>query len=143
MSLYNEISPLFPYLNSVRKLKNYLSFDVSFPESWKLPKKFIDEDKIVQQESPTQNEKSFSFVSEINESEIEKLTNNILNIINYNIEREEKERLFQSKVEELKNVFEKQTLKDLQNLKFDIKLNGKIELDDNEDELGQVKVATK
>ena len=119
MSLYKEFSSLFPYLQSVRKLKNYLSFDVSFPESWKLPKKYVEEDKILQQESPIQGEKLFSFVSEFNEQEVEKIVGNVKSIINYNLEREEKERLFQSKVDELKNVFEKQTLTNLKNLKFE------------------------
>ena len=41
MSLYKEFSSLLPYLQSVRKLENYLSFDVSFPKTWKLPKKYI------------------------------------------------------------------------------------------------------
>jgi hypothetical protein len=67
MSLYKEFSSLFPYLQSVRKLKNYLSFDVSFPDSWKLPKKYVEEDKILQQESQNVGEKLFSFVSEFNE----------------------------------------------------------------------------
>ena len=42
MSLYKEFSILFPYLQSVRKIKTYLTFDVSFPNTWKLPKKFVD-----------------------------------------------------------------------------------------------------
>jgi len=143
MSLYKEFSSLFPYLQSVRKLKNYLSFDVSFPESWKLPKKYVEEDKILQQESPIQGEKLFSFVSEFNEQEVEKIVGNVKSIINYNMEREEKERLFQSKVDELKNVFEKQTLTNLKNLKFDIKSTQTLELEDNEDELKPTTVATK
>ena len=48
------------------------------------------------------------------------------------MEREEKERLFNIKVEELKQIFEKQPLKNLKNLKFDLSI-GKIKLD-NEDE---------
>lgn len=143
MSLYKEFSSLFPYLQSVRKLKNYLSFDVSFPESWKLPKKYVEEDKILQQESPVQGEKLFSFVSEFNEQEVEKIVDNIKSIIKYNLEREEKERLFQSKVDELKNVFEKQSLTNLKNLKFDIKSTQTLELEDNEDELKPTAVATK
>ena len=51
MSLYKEFSTLLPYIQSVRKLKNYLSFDVSFPKTWRLPKKYIEEDKIMEQES--------------------------------------------------------------------------------------------
>jgi hypothetical protein len=59
------------------------------------------------------------------------------------LEREEKERLFQSKVDELKNVFEKQSLTNLKNLKFDIKSTQTLELEDNEDELKTTEVATK
>jgi len=143
MSLYKEFSSLFPYLQSVRKLKNYLSFDVSFPDSWKLPKKYVEEDKILQQESQNVGEKLFSFVSEFNEEEVEKVSGNIKSIIKYNLEREEKERLFQSKVDELKNVFEKQSLNNLKNLKFDIKSTQTLELEDNEDELKPVTVVTK
>ena len=59
------------------------------------------------------------------------------------MEREEKEKLFQSKVDELKNVFEKQSLTNLKNLKFDIKSTKNLELQDNEDELTPVTVAPK
>lgn len=143
MSLYKEFSSLFPYLQSVRKLKNYLSFDVSFPESWKLPKKYVEEDKILQQESQLNGEKLFSFVSEFNEDEVERISGNIKSIISYNLEREEKERLFQTKVDELKKVFEKQTLSNLKNLEFDIKSIQTFDLEDNEDDLKPTKVVTK
>lgn len=143
MSLFKEFSNLFPYLQSVRKLKNYLSFDVSFPESWKLPKKYVEEDKILQQEPTIQGEKMFSFVSEFTEEEVEKISGNIQSIIKYNLEREEKERLFQAKVDELKNVFEKQSLTNLKNLKFDIKSNQSLQLEENEDELKPITVVTK
>ena len=59
------------------------------------------------------------------------------------MEREEKERLFQSKVDELKNVFEKQSLNNLKNLKFDIKSIQNLELEDNEDEIKPTAMATK
>ena len=131
MSLYKEFSVLFPYLQSVRKIKSFLSFDVSFPKTWKLPKKYVDEEKLMEQTSTIADERLFSFVSEINEVEIEKCSNNIQSIISYNREREEKERLFNEKVEELKVVFEKQSLKNLQELKFDIKIK-KIKLEYNE-----------
>jgi hypothetical protein len=74
MSLYKEFSSLLPYLQSVRKLENYLSFDVSFPTSWKLPKKYVEEDKVIEQESKKELERLFTFVSEINEIDVEKLT---------------------------------------------------------------------
>jgi hypothetical protein len=139
MSLYKEFSTLLPYIQSVRKLKNYLSFDVSFPKTWKLPKKYIEEDKILEQESTIIDNRFFSFVSEITEEGVENTSKNIQNIIKYNLEREEKEKLFQNKVDELKHIFEKQNLKNLKSLQFEIK-NNKLELEYDEEELEGARV---
>lgn len=139
MSLYKEFSTLLPYIQSVRKLKNYLSFDVSFPKTWRLPKKYVEEDKIMEQESTIIDHRFFSFVSEITEDGVENTSKNIQNIIRYNLEREEKEQLFQNKVDELKHIFEKQNLKNLKSLQFEIK-NKKIELEYDEEELEGTKV---
>ena len=137
MSLYKEFSSLLPYLQSVRKLESYLSFDVSFPTTWKLPKKFVDEEKVMEQTSKVEGHRFFSFVAEISEESVELLSNNLKNIIKYNHDREEKERLFQNKVEELKNIFEKQDLSSLKNLNFELK-TGKIELEDEEESVERV-----
>jgi hypothetical protein len=135
MSLYKEFSTLFPYLQSVRKLKNYLSFDLSIPNTWKLPKKYVDEEKIMEQDSKIEGHRLISFVTEISEDAVEKNTDNIQNIIKYNLDREEKDRLFQIKVAELKSVFEKQSLSKLKNLSFEIRTE-KIELEDEEESIG-------
>ena len=142
MSLFKEFSILFPYLQSVRKIKTYLTFDVSFPNTWKLPKKFVNEEKVMEQTTTIPNERLFSFVSEITEEDVEKASGNIQNIIKYNLEREEKEKLFDSKVNELKMIFEKQNLSNLKSLHFDIK-KSKIELVDNEEEIDTTGVVGK
>ena len=98
MSLYSEFSSLLPYLQSVRKIKDYLSFDINFPTTWKLPKKYINEERVMEQESRTDGQRLFSFVSEINEKDVEIVSENLRSIIKYNLEREEKERLFDTKV---------------------------------------------
>ena len=134
MSLYKEFSTLFPYLQSVRKLNEYLSFDVSFPNTWKLPKKFVDETKVMEQESKITNHRMFSFVSEIDESSVEKTSKDIQSIIKYNLEREEKELLFEKKVVELKMIFETKSLNELKFLNFEIK-KPKVKLEDNEVEV--------
>lgn len=135
MSLYKEFSNLLPYLQSVRKLKDYFSFDIMFPTTWKLPKKYVDEKRVVEQETKVDGFRFFSFVSEINEDEVERISSNIKSIVKYNLEREEKERLFDDKVSELKHIFEKQTLKTLKNLKFEINNINRIELEDNEESI--------
>lgn len=133
MSLYKEFSDLLPYLQSVRKLKEYFSFDVMFPTTWKLPKKYVDENRLVEQESKMSTHRFFSFVSEINEEDVERISTNIKNIVRYNLDREEKEKLFEDKVIELKTIFEKQNLKSLKNLKFQINNINHIELEDDEE----------
>jgi cysteinyl-tRNA synthetase len=137
MSLFKEFTILFPYLQSVRKLKTYLSFDIEFPESWKLPKKYVNEEKVLENEKSKQGYRFFSFVSEFDEKSVDEIISNIKNIIAYNKEREEKERLFQLKVDELKKMFEKENLGNLQALKFEI-TEEKIELDDSEETIKPV-----
>lgn len=136
MSLYKEFSSLLPYLQSVRKLENYFSFDVSFPKTWKLLKRYVDEEKVMEQPSKIDNERMFSFVTEINEDAMGIIIKNIRNIIQYNLELEEKERLFQNKVEELKTIFEKSNLNNLKGLSFEIKQETKkITLVDGEESI--------
>ena len=137
MSLFKEFTILFPYLQSVRKLKNYLSFDIEFPDTWKLPKKYVNEEKVVENDKSKQGFRFFSFVSEFDEKSVDEIISNIKNIIAYNKEREEKERLFQVKVDELKKMFEKEKLDDLQALKFEI-TEEKIKLDDEEETIKPV-----
>jgi hypothetical protein len=138
MSLYKDISQLYPYIISIRKLKTYLSFDVSFPNNWKLPKKYVPENSAVEIESSIPNERSISFVSEFNEDSVDKTTLNILRIIHYNKEREEKERLLQDKVNELKNIFEKQDLTTLKSLQFNLNKINKIELSDEGETIAEL-----
>lgn len=135
MTFYKQLQQIFPYLKSVRKLKNYLCFDIEIPTTWKLLKKYIIQDKVVEQEKAQPNMRLFSFISDFEETEINKTIENINAIIGYNKELEEKELLFLNKVEELKKIFEKQDLGKLQTLKFDIKeFNLKIE---DEDQTGK------
>jgi hypothetical protein len=118
--MYNELKDIFQYLVSVRKLKKYLSIDIEFPNNWKIPKKFVQEDKIVENEKVTEGTRFFSFVSEFNEKDLNITVNNVKNIIAYNKEIENKEKLLKQKIDELKKIFETENLENLQSLKFDI-----------------------
>jgi hypothetical protein len=118
MSFYKELSPFVEYLHSIRKLKNYLSFDMVFPSKWSLPKSLVDEGQIVGFEAENQNLKGISFVSPIDDSEVSKNLIKIAKIIKLNKEKELKERLFKETVEQLKNTFEKTDLDKLKNLNF-------------------------
>ena len=93
MSLYKEIENIVDYCSSIRKLKTYLSFDMVFPATWAVLKSQVDETKTVFNKSDDKG-KNISFVSEINEQSISETISNIETVINYNKEKEEKERLF-------------------------------------------------
>ena len=118
--MYNELKDIFHYLVSVRKLKNYLSIDIEFSISWKIPKRFVEEDKIMENEKVTDNKRFFSFVSEFNEKTLDSTISNVKNIISYNKEIELKEKLLKQKIDELKKIFESKNLENLQNLKFEL-----------------------
>ena len=119
MSFYKELLPFVEYLHSIRKLKNYLSFDMVFPTKWSLPKSIVDEGQVVGFEAENQNFKGISFVSAIDDSEVSKTMMRISKVIKLNKEKELKERLFKETVERLKSTFEKTDLDKLQNLYFD------------------------
>lgn len=121
MSLYSEISTILPYLQSIRKIENYISIDVLFPQKWRLPKAFVNEDKVMEQKTNKEGLRLLSFVSELNDEVLNDIKNNIVKIIEYNLEREQKDLLFKEAVNSLKEVFENESLSDLQKLTFDIK----------------------
>jgi hypothetical protein len=130
MIFYNFIDKTSKYLKSVRVLKNYVSFDMTFPTTWVMLKKTPDNIEIIQNEN---NEGGVitSFVCLNNEQHITLLENTMDSIIKTNIEREEKEKLFKMKVRELQNIFEKEKLDNLKSLKFDIEeLTKIIEVED-------------
>jgi hypothetical protein len=53
-------------------------------------------------------------------------------VVKYNIERQEKEKLFKSKIQELKSIFEKENLDSLRHLKFDVELEQTLLIDGTE-----------
>lgn len=118
--MYNEFKDIFEYLVSVRKLKNYLSIDIEFPFTWKIPKRFVQEDKILENQKVNESTRFFSFVSEFNEVVLNTTVENIKKIIYYNKELEMKEKLLKSKIEELKRIFENKKLENLKTLKFEL-----------------------
>lgn len=118
--MYNEFKDIFEYLVSVRKLKTYLSIDIEFPSTWKIPKRFVQEDKILENQRMNESTRFFSFVSEFNEIVLNTTVENIKNIISYNKELELKEKLLKQKIDELKKIFENKNLENLQTLKFEL-----------------------
>lgn len=99
-------------------MKNYVSFDMVFPSTWVVPKKNENVEVLENQDKDGSVITSFVCVNSTNLIDIVETT--IENVIKTNIEREEKERLFKNKVQELKHIFEKENLENLKGLKFDL-----------------------
>jgi hypothetical protein len=119
MSFYKELAPFVQYIHSIRKLENYLSFDMAFPTKWSIPKSIIDEGQVIGFNLDDQNLKGVTFVAQINESDVSLILTKIAKIIKLNKERELKEQLFKQTIDQLKQTFEKNDLDKLQNLYFD------------------------
>lgn len=120
MIYFEFINKTKKYLKSVRSIKDYISFDLIFPDTWVIHKSYYDELEIIKNNNIEQGSITLSFVSQINEEGISKIESTIDKIIKFNIEREEKELLFRNKVKELKNIFESNKLDNLKSLKFDV-----------------------
>jgi hypothetical protein len=121
MSLIIQLESIIDYVHQIRKVEDYLVIDVHFPSSWKVLKKFVIEDRFVNLGTVDENKVGMSFVCEVTEDSLNLTQNNIIGIINYNLEREQKESLFEQKISELRGIFEKQTFESLKSLKFDLK----------------------
>lgn len=149
MSFYKEIAPFVEYIHSIRKLETYLSFDMTFPAKWSIPKNIVDEGQIIGFEVEDRNSKGVTFVCPIGEKEVSSILVKIGKTIKLNKERELKERLFKQTVEQLKQTFEKTDLEKLQNLYFDFDegdldtdLDGEIEDNLDDEQNGQESTTT-
>jgi len=135
MNFYQNISPIVDFLHSIRKLENYISFDMIFSSKWVFPKNMLEQSQVVPFESPQENCKGISFVCESNETEVENTLKKINKIIKLNKEREIKDKLFKETVDKLKSTFEKTELDKLKKLYFDFEEDlEKIELEDESGE---------
>ena len=121
MSYFEFIKSTDRYLKSVRVIKDYISFDMTFSKYWSSTKKQTKDVEVIRNENSQEPDKLIvSFVTNFDEESINRVEQVINNIIKTNLEREEKEKLFKDKVQELKNIFEKQKLDNLKGLKFDL-----------------------
>ena len=84
MSFYKELAPFAQYIHSIRKLENYLSFDMAFPVKWSVPKSIIDEGQIIGFNLEDQQLKGMTFVAQINENDISIILTKIAKIIKLN-----------------------------------------------------------
>lgn len=120
MTYFNFLNKVKPFLKSVRILKNHVSFDMLFSDTWVITKNKHKDIEIIKGSNTEDNKVLLSFVCPLVEENINNVEEIIDGIIKSNREREEKDKLFRSKVHELKKIFERQKLEELKALKFDL-----------------------
>ncbi len=105
---------LKPYLKGVKQAEDYKIVEVDLTKNWLIPGN--DKIKGQQKQSDGKTESWIFYSDEIGFDEIIDWLKN--DVIDMNIELEEKESLLKTKVDELKKIFNNSTLEELKNLKF-------------------------
>jgi hypothetical protein len=113
MSLQKTLDSLQPYVIGIRYLEGTPVVDAVFKEGWTVP----DDSKI--KKAKGNDELNYYMIfSEVKGIGLDDLLNYVDKTIKVNLEREKKHELLRTKVNELKEIFKKNSLTKLQSLKF-------------------------
>lgn len=128
--IQEKFNKLKPYLKGLKYADNYNIVETNLRLSWRV----VESENIeFQKKKMDKNENFYYYMFYSEKLGFDEILDWLeKNVINYNLELEEKETLLRAKVEELKRVFEQKSIKELNNLKFTteldmLKLNGKSE----------------
>lgn len=126
--MYELISSLRPYFFSLREIQDNVSLDLRIPTTWKLEniQSIVGQYKSLQIKVQDKNDKSqlISIISLATQDGYDTARICAEEIIKYNIELEEKERLFKEKVKELEILFRHESLNKLKEINFIPEENG-------------------
>lgn len=122
MTLYDNIQLMEPFFHSIRKHQSFIIIDIKLPESWTYKSDVVGvKETIGVKDNGIKGGKRFlSFFSKQTDSDIDLSVTTILSVVNGNQEREDKERLLQEKIIELKRRFETNDLDSLKGLHFEV-----------------------
>jgi hypothetical protein len=114
--IQNRLDKLKPYFKGLKVAESYRIVEFNLKRGWEIP----DNEEIKYQQKEVKDNGSFLYNMFYSETKTfdEILSFIEVEVINHNLEIEEKERLLRAKVEELKRVFEDKTLDELNGLKF-------------------------
>lgn len=120
--MYELISSLRPYFFSLREISDNVSLDLRIPTTWRLEniQNILSQYKSLQLKVQDKNDKSqlVSIISLATQDGYDTARICAEEIIKYNIELEEKDRLFKEKVRELETLFKKESLHKLKEINF-------------------------
>ncbi len=115
--MFEIIKSLRPYFFSLREIDNNVSLDLKLPLTWRYEEvsKPYSSIKIKVQDK---NEKNnlISFIAQSTQNGYDVVFACATEVVNSNKEEEEKQKLFQSKVKELQELFKKESLEKLKDI---------------------------
>lgn len=120
-NIFNTISEIRPYFFSLREIKDRVSLDIKIPSSWEIVEFAGNIDEIgveVKVQDKNSTTVLISVISDVNEEGYDRVFTVSNRIIRMNLDREEKETLFEEKVMELKKLFVEESLDKLKNITF-------------------------
>jgi hypothetical protein len=117
--VFENIKSLRPYFFSLREIEGNISLDMKLPLSWKY-ETIVTPYRSIKVKVQDKSEKFtlISLISNATQDGYDVVFACSLEIVNVNKEDEEKRKLFQEKVKELENLFQKETLNKLKDLNF-------------------------
>lgn len=115
MTIQEKLESLQPYVVGIRFISGYQVVEAQFEKNWSLIRD--DNFKIIPDE---QDNTHLYFVPNAEGITIDDTLEHVGRIINHNIEQQKKHELLKAKVAELKEVFQNNSLQDLQKLEFKV-----------------------
>lgn len=120
--MYELISDLRPYFFSLREIERNVSLDLKIPTTWRLEhvQQVVGQYKSMSLKVQDKNDKFqlVSLVSFATQEGYDTARSCATEIIKYNIELEQKDRLFKEKVRELEMLFKNESLDKLKDINF-------------------------
>jgi len=114
--IYDIIKSLKPYFFSLREIDDTVSLDMKFPVKWEY--EYNDETIQIMSQDKDERINLVSFITASTKEGYDAVISVVLGIIKFNMEQEEKEKLFQQKITELKEVFLREPLEKLKGINF-------------------------
>lgn len=114
--MYKYIEKLQPHFYSLREIGGKVSLDLKIPTSWGYKQEY--ESVMIQLQDENEEKRIISLISQSNEDGYINVFKIALEIITTNMEEEQKIKLFNEKMSELKEIFLKSPLEALKEISF-------------------------
>ncbi len=139
MSLYSELKQYGDLFHSIRFHQGLMLLDLKLPTNWKVKEILTSIGSDIQVKINDSNDKYqlISFYTSFDEESVNRLNLDVRKVIKYNLDIEEKNKLLNLKIIELKKLFDSNEVDKLRNINFEFGFNnGKLNIDEDEETYG-------